>query len=46
VNDPKGWGGRVASDYYIYATPTMISVDKERKIIAKPLTIEELQKVF
>jgi peroxiredoxin len=46
VNDPRGWGGAVASDYYIYATPTMFLVDKEKKIISKPITIEELQKSF
>lgn len=27
---------------YLYATPTMILLDKEQKIIAKPITMEEV----
>lgn len=42
VNDPAGWGGRAASEYFIYATPTMVLLNAERKIIGKPLTIGEL----
>jgi thiol-disulfide isomerase/thioredoxin len=44
LNDPRGWSGIAASDYLIYATPTMILVDKGKKILAKPLTIDELVK--
>lgn len=44
LNDPGGWSGNVASDYLIYATPTMILIDKDKKILAKPLTIDELLK--
>jgi hypothetical protein len=46
VIDTRGWSGRAASDYCIYATPTMILLDGEKKIIGKPLTIEELQKLL
>ncbi len=46
VNDSKVWLGEAASSYFIYATPTMILIDKEKKIIGKPMTIEELQKMF
>jgi len=46
VNDPLGWGGAAAADYYIYATPTMFLIDRDKKIISKPITIEELQKNF
>lgn len=42
-SDLKGWDSEVAELYYIYATPTMFLVDKEKKIITKPLTIEELK---
>lgn len=42
VSDLKGWEGKAAKDYFIYATPTMFLVDKDNKIIAKPLTIENL----
>lgn len=44
VNDPLGWEGKTASDYSVYATPTMILVDKDKKVISKPLTIDELKK--
>jgi peroxiredoxin len=44
VNDPAGWAGNAALAYYLYATPSMFLLDHERKIIAKPITIEELQK--
>jgi thiol-disulfide isomerase/thioredoxin len=44
VNEVRGWQGRSTMNYFVYATPTMILVNKERKVIAKPLTIEELQK--
>mgnify|MGYP001161883489 FL=1 len=46
VSDLKGWNGSAVKDYFIYATPTMFLVDKEKKIISKPLTIEELIKWF
>jgi len=46
LNDPKGWNGAAATSYSLYATPTMFLVDKDKKILGKPLTIEELQKMF
>ena len=46
VSDLKGWRGKAVSDYYIYATPTMFLVDRERKIAAKPLTVEDLARWF
>lgn len=39
----KGWNSNIANDYNIYATPTMFLLDKNRKIIAKPLTVSELK---
>ncbi len=44
--DLKGWDSQAATDYDIYATPTMFLVDKDKKIIDKPRTIEELKKYF
>ena len=44
INDPNGWDGTAASDYYIYATPTMFLLDREKKIIGKPITYKELEK--
>jgi peroxiredoxin len=43
LNSNKGWDCKAAHDYYIYATPTMFLLDKDKKIIGKPLTIEELK---
>ena len=44
VYDLKGWEGKTAIDYFIFATPTMFVVDKDCKIIGKPMTYEEVQK--
>ncbi len=44
VSALKGWNGKVATDYYLYATPTMFLIDKQLKIIAKPSSIDELRK--
>jgi peroxiredoxin len=41
ASDLKGWRGKVANDYFLYATPTMFLIDNERKIIAKPLTLDD-----
>ena len=46
VCDLKGWDSKAALDYYIYATPTMFLIDKNRKIIAKPTTIDETKSYF
>jgi peroxiredoxin len=42
VSDLKGWEGGSALDYFIYATPTMILIDKNRRILAKPLSLDDL----
>lgn len=42
----KKWDCPVVLDYNVYATPTMFVIDKERKIIGKPLTLIELQSLF
>ena len=46
VSDLKGWDGKAAADYFIYATPTMFLVDKQLKIIAKPMTIDDVKKIL
>jgi thiol-disulfide isomerase/thioredoxin len=46
VIDLQGWNGKSATDYFIYATPTMVLLDKEKKIIAKPMTVVELQRLL
>lgn len=46
ASDLKGWSGKAANDYFLYATPTMFLIDIERKILAKPLTLEDLVEDF
>lgn len=40
--DGKGWDGKAASDYFIYATPSMFFVDRNKKTLAKPMNYEEV----
>jgi thiol-disulfide isomerase/thioredoxin len=46
IADLKGWNGEAAKDYFIYATPTMFLIDQDRKLIAKPTSINELEQWF
>jgi len=43
VSDLKGWEGLATKDYYIYATPTMFLIDKEKKVTGIPKNIEEIR---
>ena len=45
-SDFKGWDGKAAQDYYVYATPTMLLLDKDKKILGKPKTLKELAKLL
>lgn len=38
----KGWDGDIVIDYAVFATPWMIVVDKDLKIVAKPYNEEKL----
>lgn len=40
----KGWKGEISKQYNVYATPTLFLLDKDKKIITKPITVEELKK--
>jgi len=42
--DLKGWNGKAASDYFVYATPSLFLLDRNRKILAKPNSFEDLLK--
>ena len=44
LSDQNEWAGQVARDYNIHAVPAMFLVDGNRRLIAKPFTIEELAK--
>jgi thiol-disulfide isomerase/thioredoxin len=41
--DLGGWDSKPAVDYSIYATPTMFLIDKERRILARPVTPSDLR---
>jgi peroxiredoxin len=40
----EGWEGKAARDFNVYATPTLFLLDKEFRILAKPLTFREFKK--
>jgi len=44
ICDFKGWDTPLAKTYGIYATPTIILTDRQRKIITKPGSIKEIEK--
>ena len=44
AHDPLGWNGRVASQYHVYATPTMLLMDRYRKILARPGNFRQFQR--
>ena len=44
VREPGGWDGKVARRFNIYATPTMFILDRNRKILAKPVTYRDFKK--
>jgi len=46
ASDLKGWDGEAANNYFIYATPTMFLIDRQLKIISKPMSIEEVKSII
>lgn len=42
VSELKGWDSEAAINYNIYATPSMFLLDKDKNIVAKPITVEAL----
>ncbi|MBI9037081.1 MAG: redoxin domain-containing protein [Bacteroidales bacterium] len=45
-SDLNGWNSKAADDYNIYATPSMVLLDKQKTIISKPITKSELKKAI
>jgi thiol-disulfide isomerase/thioredoxin len=39
----NGWDSKAAVDYSIYATPTMFILDRNRMILARPVTVSDLR---
>lgn len=46
VSELKGFDGKSADLFNIYATPTMFLLDRNKKIIAKPISYRELEVVL
>lgn len=46
ICDYKAWDSKIAEDYYLYATPTMVLVDQSGNIVGKPSGIQELIKLL
>jgi len=44
ITELKGWEGPVVQEYGVVATPTFFVLDKDKKIIAKPVRFDELEK--
>lgn len=46
IGDMEGWNSKVAKEYFIYATPTMFLIAKDKKLIAKPTSVNDLKPWF
>jgi thiol-disulfide isomerase/thioredoxin len=44
--DLQKWEGEIVKSYYVMATPTIFQLDKERKIVAKLSSFEQLKTYF
>jgi thiol-disulfide isomerase/thioredoxin len=42
----NGWDGKAAKDYGVWSTPRMYLLDREKRIVAKPATVEELKEII
>lgn len=43
LSDFKGYESPIAKKYYVWRTPTFYLLDKDKKIIGKPYTIEQIE---
>jgi peroxiredoxin len=46
ISELKGFDSKATDDFNIYATPTMFLLDKDKKILAKPISYRELEQVL
>ncbi len=46
VSDLKGFAGKVADDYNIYATPTIFLLDRSKTILSKPISFRETEQAL
>ncbi len=43
ISPSESWESKIVDDYLVYATPTMILLDKDHRIVLKPNNYEELK---
>lgn len=41
-NELKGWDSPTALKYFVYATPTIFVIDRQKRIVAKPISVNGL----
>jgi peroxiredoxin len=46
IAELKGWEGATVLEYGVHATPTIFVLDKDKKILAKPINKENLRKAI
>jgi len=46
TSDLKGFSGQAVDEYNIYATPTMFLLNRDKKIVAKPISYRELDQTL
>ena len=44
--EPLGWLGKVPSDYFVYATPSLFLLDQDRMILSRPAGLRQLQRAL
>ncbi len=42
TSDFKGWESPIVAQYHVFATPTLIILDKNRKVISRPTNFDQL----
>ena len=42
ITDLKKWNSPISKDYYVFSTPTMYLLDKNRKIILRPNSLKQM----
>jgi thiol-disulfide isomerase/thioredoxin len=46
IAELKGWDGKIIQDYYVYATPTFLLLDRNMRVKAKPTGLAELKEAL
>ncbi len=46
IHDPLGWHGKIPDDYHIYATPSIFLLDRERHILARPVSFRQFHRAM